>query len=66
MHNPESVLENEMHKVLRDFETQTDHQILARRPDLVIVKEKKENLSKNELCCPGRPQSKIKRKKEER
>ena len=30
MHNPESVLENEMHKILLDFEIQTDHQILAR------------------------------------
>ena len=25
MHNPESVLENEMHKLLWDFEIQTDH-----------------------------------------
>ena len=40
MHNPESVLENEMHKLLWDFETQTDHLILARRPDLVIIKKK--------------------------
>ena len=30
MHNPESVLKNEMHKLLCDFEIQTDHQILAR------------------------------------
>ena len=37
MHNPESVLENEMHKILSDFETQTDHLISTRRPDLVIV-----------------------------
>ena len=25
MHNPESVLENETHKILRDFDLQTDH-----------------------------------------
>ena len=25
MHNPESVLENEMHKLLWDFDIQTDH-----------------------------------------
>ena len=37
MHNPESVLKNEMHKVLWDFEIQIDHLISARRPDLVIV-----------------------------
>ena len=30
MHNPASVLENEMHKLLWDFETQTDHLISAR------------------------------------
>ena len=35
IHNPESFLENEMHKILWDFETQTDHLISA---DLVIVK----------------------------
>ena len=34
-HNPESVLENETHKVLWDFEVQTDHLSQVRRPDLV-------------------------------
>ena len=42
MHKPESVLENETHKILLDFEIQTDHIIPARRSDLVIVKKKKE------------------------
>ena len=42
MHNPEFVLENEKHKLLRDFELQTDHLILARQPDLVIVNKKSE------------------------
>ena len=41
MHNPESVLENETHKILMYFATQTDHLISARRPDLVIVNTKK-------------------------
>ena len=41
MHNPESVLENEMHKILWEFEIQTDYLISARRPDLVIVNIKK-------------------------
>ena len=41
MHNPESVLENETHKLLWDFENQTDHQIVARQSDLVIVNKKK-------------------------
>ena len=37
MHNSESVLENEIHKILWDSETETDRPISARRPDLVIV-----------------------------
>ena len=41
MHNPESVFENETHKVLVDFEIQTDHLISTRRPDLVIDNKKK-------------------------
>ena len=35
MHNPESVLENEKHKILWDFEIQTDHLMPARWPNLV-------------------------------
>ena len=41
MHNPESVLKNETHKLLTDFKIQTDHLISARRPDLIIVNKKK-------------------------
>ena len=41
MQHPESVLENETHKVHWDFEIQTDYPISARRPDLVRVKKKK-------------------------
>ena len=40
IHNPESFLENETYKIHWDFEIQTDYPLLARRPDLVIVKEK--------------------------
>ena len=36
MHNPESARENEIHKVLWDFEIQTDHLITARKSVLVI------------------------------
>ena len=39
MHNPESVLENE---ILWDFKIQTIHLILARQPDLVIVNKERE------------------------
>ena len=40
MHNPASVPENEAHKLLRDFDIQTDHLILARQPDLIINNKK--------------------------
>ena len=36
IHNTKSVQENETHKVLWDFDIQTDHLISARRPDLMI------------------------------
>ena len=53
MHNPASVLENATHKLLWDFNIQTDHLIPARRPDLIIINKKKENLQNSRLCCPG-------------
>ena len=40
MYNPESVLKNEMHKLLLNFEIQIYPQNSARRPDLVIVYKK--------------------------
>ena len=42
MHNPESVLENDMHKFLWDFDIKTDRLISARRPDLIIINKKRE------------------------
>ena len=41
MHDPESVLDNETRKLHRDFEIQTDHLILARQPDLIIINKRK-------------------------
>ena len=41
MHNPESILQNETHKLLWGFEIQTDNLISARQCDLVILKKKK-------------------------
>ena len=60
MHNPAPVLENDMHKLLWDFNIQTDHLIPARRPDLIIInkQKKKENLQNCRLFCPGGPQNK--------
>ena len=59
MHNP-SVLKNDSHKLLWDFDLQTDHLITTRRPDLIII-NKKENLRNCGLCCPSGPLSKIER-----
>ena len=42
MHYPESVQENETHKLFWDFEIQTDHLISARRPDLKVINKKRE------------------------
>ena len=65
MHHAESVLENETHKLLWDFEIQTDHIIPTRRPYQVIIYKKK-RISRI-VCSPHvRPQSKIKRKRKER
>ena len=43
MHNPESVLENATHKILRGFVIEVDQLNLAWRPDLVIVNKKKKS-----------------------
>ena len=66
MKNPVSVLENDTHKLLWDFGTQTDHLILARRPDLIIINKKKENLQNCGLCYPSWPQNKIESEKKDK
>ena len=53
MHNQVPVLENDTHELLLDFDIRTDHQISARRPDLIIINKKKENLQNCRLCHPG-------------
>ena len=70
MHKPESVFENQTHKILRVFEIQTDHLIPARRPDLVIVNNnnnnKKGNLPNIKLWPPCGSLSENQRKWKER
>ena len=53
MHKPESVLENETHKILWDFEIQTDHLITARRPDLVLINKKKRTCHFVDFAVPA-------------
>ena len=60
MHNPAPVLENDSHKLLWDFNIQTDHLIPARRPDLIIINNKKiKKICKIvDFACPDGPQNK--------
>ena len=41
MHNPAPVLENDTHKLLWDFDIQTDPLISARKPDFIIINKNK-------------------------
>ena len=41
MHNPAPVLKKDSHKLLWDFNIQTDHLIPARRPDLILINKRK-------------------------
>ena len=43
---PESVLENETHKIIWDFKIEMDYLILIRRPDGVIIIKTKQNKTK--------------------
>ena len=62
MHYKESVLGNEMHELIWDFEIQTDHLISARRSNIIIT-NKKEHLQNCGFCCPGWLQNKIEKSK---
>ena len=55
MHNPAAVLENDTHKLLWDFDSQTDHLISARKSDLIVINNKKENSQNSRLCCSDWP-----------
>ena len=61
MHNPESVLENETHKFLWDFDIQTDH-LISTRP---YNNQQKRDLQSCGFYCPGGPQSKIEKMQKE-
>ena len=47
MHKPASIPDNDTHKLQQDFDIQTDPLILTRRPDFIIITEKK----KKERTC---------------
>ena len=60
-HEPESVLENENYKILRDFSIQTDHVIEAWRRDLVVAGKKRRICKTTDFAVPG--DSRIEEKK---
>ena len=61
MHNPAPVLENDTHKLLWDFNIQTDHRIHARRPDLVVINNKKKRICKIvDFAVPADPRINLK------
>ena len=41
MHNRTSVMENDTHNLLCDFDIQMDHLISSRRPDLIIIHKRR-------------------------
>ena len=60
MHNPAPVLENNTHKLLWDFDIDTDHLILARRPDLIIINKKKRTCKIVDFAVPADHRIKLK------
>ena len=60
MHNLAHVLENDSHKLLWDFNIQTDHLILSRRPDLIIMNKKKRTCKIVDFAVPADPRIKPK------
>ena len=51
MHNPATVLENDTHKLIWDFNIQTDRLISARKPDLIVINKKKKKKKENLHNC---------------
>ena len=53
MHHPAPVLENDSHKLLWDFNIQTDHLIPVRRPDLIIINKRKRICKNVDFAIPA-------------
>ena len=51
-HVPDSVLKNEDYKMLWDFSVRTDHEIEARRPDLLIIDKNEKNCQIIDVAIP--------------
>ena len=51
-HVPDSVLENDNYKLMWDCNIQTDHDIKARRPDLVVVNKREQTCQFIDVAIP--------------
>ena len=60
MHNSASVLENDTHKVLRNFDIHTDPLISPRRPDLIVINKKKRTCRIVDFAVPADLRIKLK------
>ena len=60
MHNSAPVLENDTHKLLWDFDIQTDHLISARRQDIIIINKKKRTCKIVDFAVPADHRIKLK------
>ena len=63
MLNSESVLVNETHKLLWNFEIQTDHLISARRSDQAIINKKKRTFQIEDFATLADDRVKLKENK---
>ena len=63
-HQPETVLENNDYKLLWDYNIQTDHQIIARRPDLVVINKQEQTYQVIDIAVPE--DTAVKAKEEEK
>ena len=61
MHKPAAVLENDVRKLLLDFNIRTNHLILAWRPDFMMINKKKKRTCKIvDLALPTKHRVKLK------
>ena len=60
MHNPASILENDTHKLLLDFDIQTDRLISARRSDEMIINKRKRICKIVDFAVPADHRIKLK------
>ena len=60
MLNAAYVLENNTHKILREFNIQADHLISARRPDLIIINKIKRTCKSVDFAVPDDLKIKLK------